>query len=66
MYKIIVDSDTPVSLLSLLSDKLNPLPYSKTYDKVWKDVNEGTVDEMEGNVYKNYLHFFIVNSFYIK
>ena len=66
MYKIIVDSDTPVSLLSLLSDKLNPLPYSKTYDKVWKDVNEGTVDEREGNVYKNYLHFFIVNSFYIK
>lgn len=64
IYKIIADSDTPISLLSLLADKLSPLSYENIYDKVVVDIEDGTIDEMEEEVYKNYLHFFKVNTFY--
>lgn len=59
IYKLIADSDTPISLLSLLADRLNPLSYDNIYDnRVYKSIDEGTVDEMEDDVFKNYLHFF--------
>lgn len=60
IYKVIADSDTPVSLLSTLADKLTPLSKSDIYHNIVKE------DEMDGNgVYVNYLHFFKVNKFYI-
>ena len=64
IYKIIADSDTPISLLSILADKLNPLSYDDIYDSVYHGIDDGTVDDMEDGVYKNYLHFFKVNTFY--
>ena len=64
IYKLIADSDTPISLLSFMADRLNPLSDNDIYDKVYKGIEEGTVDEVENGVYKNYLHFFKVNSYY--
>jgi hypothetical protein len=66
IYKIITDSDSPVSLLSIMADKLGPLSYGDIFDKVNQDINEGTVDEIEDDIFKNYLHFFEVNNFLTK
>ena len=65
IYKLISDSDTPVSLLSALSDLLNPLSYNDIYDKVYNDIDNGQEDDRDENgIYKNYIHFFKVNTFY--
>lgn len=62
IYKVIADSDTPVSLLSTLADKLTPLSKHKIYHNIDKE----DVEKVDGNgVYVNYLHFFKVNKFYI-
>ena len=60
LYKIIADSDTPVSLLSLLADKLTPLSNGKLHDKLKKQ----SIDEKEGDIHKNFIYFFRENSFY--
>lgn len=53
MYKTITESDSPVSLLSTLSDRVNPLSFNDI--KAKKD----NVDEQrDDGIYKNYLHFF--------
>jgi hypothetical protein len=58
IYKIITDADSPVSLLSTLSDRVNPLP---VFDIVAKKDN---IDEQdEDGVYQNYLHYFRENKF---
>ena len=65
IYKTIVDSDNPVSLLSQLADKLSPLSYDDIYDGVYLGIDNGTVDDMDDRGYTNYLHFFKANTFYI-
>lgn len=60
IYKTIVDSDTPISLLSMLADKLNPLSMANISNSVKQGIND-----KEDGVYINYLHFFEVNTFYI-
>lgn len=58
IYKIITETDSPVSLLSSLSDKVNPLPVNEIVAK--KD----NVDEQdEDGIYLNYLHYFKTNKF---
>ena len=64
IYKIIADSDTPISLLSIMADKLSPLSYDNIYDSVYKGIDEGTIDDKENDIYINYLHFFKVNTYY--
>lgn len=70
MYKLIADSDTPILLLSILADKLNPLPSDKiVYTRIVKEpsgIDEDSFDEMEDGIYMNYLHFFKANSYYNK
>lgn len=66
IYKIIADTDTPISLLSIMADKLSPLSQGNINDGVLKGIEEGTLDDMEDGVYKNYLYFFKVNTFYTK
>jgi len=58
IYKIITEADSPVSLLSTLSDRVNPLPFDKIVAK--KD-NIDSFDE--NNIYQNYLHYFKINKF---
>ncbi len=67
IYKVITDSDTPLSLLSILADKLTPLSYSKLSERVRKVINEETFDKKDESdgVFKNYLHFFM-STFYTK
>ena len=66
IYKLIADSDTPISLLSMLADRLSPLSYDSVNDGVKKGLDEGTYkDKDEEGIFKNYLHFFKVNTFYI-
>jgi len=58
IYKIITEADSPISLLSALSDKVNPLPIGYIVAK--KD----NMDEKdEDGIYQNYLHYFITNKF---
>ena len=65
IYKLISDSDTPISLLSSLSDILNPISYDYVYDNVYQGIDEGIEDEKDDEgIYINYIHFFKVNTFY--
>ena len=65
IYKLISESDTPISLLSSLADALNPLARGNIQDGgVSNHLDNGAIDEMEDGVYKNYLHFFKINTFY--
>jgi len=58
IYKVINETDSPLTLLSVLSDKINPLPYDSI--KAKKD----NLDEKDENgVYQNYLHYFQINNF---
>ncbi|MDO4800962.1 MAG: DUF262 domain-containing protein, partial [Prevotellaceae bacterium] len=66
IYKLIADSDNQISLLSLLSDKLNPLSYDDINDNVYQGIDNNTLDDSNDGVYVNYLHFFKSNQFYIK
>ena len=49
-----------------MADKLSPLSQSNLNDGVLKGIEEGTIDDMEDGVYKNYLYFFKINTFYTK
>ena len=62
LYKIIVDSDTPISLLSVLADKLSPLSGQKIKDRV----KDKSIDKNEDEIFENYLYFFFVNNYYTK
>lgn len=66
IYKLIADSDNPISLLSILSDRLNPLSYNNISDNVYQGIADNTLDDLEDGIYKNYLHFFRSNKFYIE
>jgi len=58
IYKIITEADSPISLLSALSDRVNPLPSNKIAAKI------DNVDEQdEDGIYQNYLHYFKINKF---
>lgn len=57
IYKMITESDSPVSLLSSLSDKLSPLPISKIVAK------KENIDNEINSIYQNYLHYFRENKF---
>ncbi len=57
MYKVIAEADSPISLLSELSDRISPLPIEKI---------EAKKDDMEqciNGIYQNYLYFFKINKF---
>lgn len=58
IYKIITDSDSPVSLLSTLSDKINPLQFNNIKAKI-----ENIEEKDEDGIYQNYLHYFKANKF---
>lgn len=63
IYKIIADSDTPISLLSMLADKLYPLSRIDVFDRIYQKVDDKTIDNPEGE-YKYYLQFFKKYHFY--
>ena len=54
IYKLITDSDTPLSLLSAMEDLLSPI-------SVGEDV--GNIDCKDDGVYRHYLHFFAKYNF---
>ena len=53
IYRVITEADSPVALLSVLSDRVDPLPNKKIVAK--KDNIEERDDE---GVYQNYLYYF--------
>jgi len=58
IFKMITETDSPNSLLSILSDKVNPL---KKDDIIANDKN---IDEHDENdIYQNYLHYFKKHKF---
>lgn len=58
IYKIITESDSPISLLSALSDRVNPIPVGLIVAKM-----DNVEEQDEEGVYLNYLHYFKVNKF---
>jgi len=58
IYKIITESDSPISLLSALSDSVNPIPVGLIVAKM-----DNVEEQDEDGVYQNYLHYFKVNKF---
>lgn len=58
IYKIITESDSPISLLSALSDRVNPIPVGLIVAKM-----DNVEEQDEDEVYQNYLHYFKVNKF---
>jgi len=58
IYKIITESDSPISLLSTLSDRVNPIPVGLIVAKT-----DNVEEQDEDGVYQNYLHYFKVNKF---
>ena len=58
IYRVIADADTPVSLLSVLSDRVIPLSYDKVVAK--KD----NIEEKENDIFQNYLYYFKLNKFF--
>ena len=63
IYKLIADSDTPISLLSALADKLNPLPKKEIRHQ---EVDDKAIDDSEDGSFKYYIHFFKIKHFYNK
>ncbi|MCX6318707.1 MAG: DUF262 domain-containing protein [Bacteroidetes bacterium] len=61
IYKVISESDSPVSLLSELSDRLHPLEFSNII--AFKD---NLHEKDRGGIYQNYLYYFEANNFIIK
>jgi hypothetical protein len=57
IYKMITEADSPVTLLSALSDKLSPIPLNEIL------ANQDGMDKVVDGVYQNYLHFFKINKF---
>lgn len=66
IYKLIADSDTPISLLSLLADKLNPLSSGDINYRVVKEgLGVGVIDkEDDDKVFLNFMYFFKSNNYY--
>ncbi|CAG37104.1 DUF262 domain-containing protein [Desulfotalea psychrophila] len=58
LYKIITEADSPVSLLSTLSDRVNPLPIGCI--KAKKDNMD---KQNKDGIYQSYLHYFKTNKF---
>lgn len=60
IYKTIANSDSPISLLSTLSDRITPLSISSIKAKT------NNIDEKdESDIYQNYLHYFAINKFLV-
>ena len=57
IYKVITEADSPVSILSELSDRMNPLPDKNIMAK--KD----NVDTQIDGIYQNYLYYFRIERF---
>lgn len=65
MYKIITETDSPIELLSVLSEKILPLSPSNIpmLDKNGRS-KIADLDEQENGIYQNYLHFFVKHNFW--
>lgn len=59
IYKSITDADSPVSLLSTLSDMIIPLPKKEIVVKL------DDLDSEINGIYQNYLHYFKINKFMV-
>lgn len=57
IYKLITEMDSPINLLSSLSDRISPLHLGDIKDK--KD----NLKEIKGEIYQNYLYYFMDNKF---
>lgn len=65
LYQVITESDSPIALLSTLSDKLMPLSEESLskFDKN-KAKKLASIDEVDNEIYQNYLHFFKKHNFW--
>ena len=52
IYKVIIEADSPILLLSTLSDIVNPLPIASI------EANKDDVDDLKDGIYQNYLYYF--------
>lgn len=61
LYRTITEADSPMTLLSILADRIMPLPA----DLIAANAKQDTIDKVdeETGIYQNYLHYFDVNGF---
>jgi DNA-directed RNA polymerase beta subunit len=60
IYKIITEADSPIALLSELSDRVSPLSIKQI------EADKKVIDEKDSEgIFQNYLHFFKTNNFLI-
>lgn len=59
IYKLIIDANSPIQLMSVLADKISVLPDKKIVPDAKKDLGEKDEDGIE----QNYLHYFRVYHF---
>jgi hypothetical protein len=62
LYRTITEADSPMTLLSMLSDRIMPL----SADVIAVNAKQDTIDDVdeETGIYQNYLHFFDVHGFW--
>lgn len=63
IYRMIIESDSPASLLSVLSDNLNPIGNISHRQATRKGIDEKIKPEEGEEVFANYLHFFKIHNF---
>jgi hypothetical protein len=68
IYKTIIEADSPVSLLSTLSEKITPLSTDNIkVEIIDKDkTNKEDINYEEGGIYQNYLYYFKINKFMLE
>ena len=61
LYRTITEADSPMTLLSMLADRIMPL----SADDIVANAKQDTIDDVdeETGIYQNYLHYFDVNGF---
>jgi len=58
IYRVIAEADSPVALLSMLPDKVDPLPNNSIVPKYRANIDEHIKND------KNILHYFSIHKFY--
>jgi len=64
IYRVITEADSPDALLSMLSDKINPLPNNSIVPKYRDNIDEHVKDDNNDDIYQNFLHYFSMYKFY--
>jgi len=64
IYRVITEADSPEALLSMLADKVKPLPDNSIVQRYKDNIDELVKDDNKDEVYQNFLFYFKKYKFY--